>query len=75
MLADELLIADKRIDIMVSHDWPAGITEYGDVDELLKKKPFFREDIKKNALGNPATMSLLHVSFRFARIGCDCYLY
>uniref|UniRef100_A0A914ZVZ2 Lariat debranching enzyme C-terminal domain-containing protein n=2 Tax=Parascaris univalens TaxID=6257 RepID=A0A914ZVZ2_PARUN len=52
--------AEKPIDIMVSHDWPAGITEYGDVDELLKKKPFFREDIEKNALGNPATMSLLH---------------
>ncbi|KHN80109.1 Lariat debranching enzyme [Toxocara canis] len=49
-------IAAQRVDIMVSHDWPAGITDYGDVEDLLKKKPFFKEDIEKNALGNPATM-------------------
>ncbi|VDM41547.1 unnamed protein product [Toxocara canis] len=53
-------VAAQRVDIMVSHDWPAGITDYGDVEDLLKKKPFFKEDIEKNALGNPATMSLLH---------------
>ncbi|VDK68058.1 unnamed protein product [Anisakis simplex] len=48
------------IDVMLSHDWPAGITDYGNVDDLLRRKPFFKEDIQKNTLGNPATMCLVH---------------
>lgn len=57
-------IADlKKLDIMVSHDWPSGITDYGDVEALLRIKPHFADDIKKAALGNPATMNLLHVKF------------
>uniref|UniRef100_A0A8R1XV41 DBR1 domain-containing protein n=1 Tax=Onchocerca volvulus TaxID=6282 RepID=A0A8R1XV41_ONCVO len=52
---------ESPIDIMVTHDWPAGITDYGDVKQLLKLKPYFEEDLKKNALGNPASMTLLHV--------------
>lgn len=47
------------VDIMISHDWPAGITDYGDVDQLLKLKPYFKEDIQKNTLGNPASLGLL----------------
>uniref|UniRef100_A0A914V4A2 Ig-like domain-containing protein n=1 Tax=Plectus sambesii TaxID=2011161 RepID=A0A914V4A2_9BILA len=47
------------VDIVVSHDWPRGITDYGDVDTLLRVKPFFREEIDKGQLGNPSTMSLL----------------
>lgn len=46
---------------MVTHDWPAGITDYGDVKQLLRLKPYFEEDLKKNAIGNPASMTLLHV--------------
>ncbi|EJD76242.1 hypothetical protein LOAG_16772 [Loa loa] len=52
---------EPPIDIMVTHDWPAGITDYGDVKQLLRLKPYFEEDLKKNAIGNPATMTLLHV--------------
>lgn len=53
----------------MTHDWPAGITDYGDVQSLLKIKPYFREDIERNQLGNPATMDLLHVCFVFFK--CD----
>ncbi|CAG9529640.1 unnamed protein product [Cercopithifilaria johnstoni] len=52
---------EPPIDVMVTHDWPAGITDYGDVKQLLKLKPYFEEDLKKNAIGNPASMTLLHV--------------
>ncbi|VIO95582.1 Zinc finger, C2H2 type family protein [Brugia malayi] len=52
---------EPQIDIMVTHDWPAGITDYGDVKQLLRLKPYFEEDLKKNAIGNPASMTLLHV--------------
>lgn len=34
-------IKDK-VDVMLSHDWPRGITDYGDKEQLLKYKPFFR---------------------------------
>ena len=45
----------------MSHDWPAGITDFGDVQRLLRFKPYFREDIERNQLGNPATMDLIYV--------------
>ncbi|KAH7722605.1 RNA lariat debranching enzyme [Aphelenchoides avenae] len=54
----------NQLDIMISHDWPVGITnrEYGDLNWLLRVKPFFREDIERNQLGNPYTMELLKAS-------------
>ncbi|EKG00050.1 hypothetical protein TCSYLVIO_009026 [Trypanosoma cruzi] len=48
-----------HIDLFLSHDWPAGITKYGDETQLLRYKPFFEEDIRHGALGNPHTMTLL----------------
>ncbi|KAK6056302.1 hypothetical protein COOONC_06196 [Cooperia oncophora] len=48
------------IDIMVTHDWPAGIVDYGDKQSLLRTKPFFFADIESGKLGNPATMQLLY---------------
>ncbi|XP_024890903.1 lariat debranching enzyme isoform X2 [Temnothorax curvispinosus] len=48
-----------KIDIFLSHDWPTGVTKYGDVDTLLKQKPFFKDDIKSNTLGSPPCMELL----------------
>ena len=47
------------IDVFLSHDWPAGITKYGDERALLKKKPFFRADIESGKLGSPPLMHLL----------------
>ncbi|KAL3120351.1 hypothetical protein niasHT_001164 [Heterodera trifolii] len=48
------------LDIFFSHDWPAGITDFGDWETLLRIKPHFTEDVRNNRLGNPATMDLLH---------------
>ncbi|KAG8347667.1 hypothetical protein TRVL_01510 [Trypanosoma vivax] len=53
------IAGSSQIDIFVSHDWPAGITKYGDEGQLLRQKPFFEEDIRHGALGNPRTMALL----------------
>ncbi len=31
-----------KVDIGLSHDWPCGIYNHGDIQTLLQKKPFFR---------------------------------
>lgn len=43
----------QPIDIILSHDWPLNIHTCGDVGKLLRAKPFFRQDIDNNHLGNP----------------------
>lgn len=47
------------IDIMLSHDWPEGVYNFGDAESLLAQKPFFREDMAAGALGSPPSMALL----------------
>uniref|UniRef100_A0A8L8KAR6 Metallophos domain-containing protein n=1 Tax=Heligmosomoides polygyrus TaxID=6339 RepID=A0A8L8KAR6_HELPZ len=51
------------IDIVITHDWPAGIVDFGDKETLLRTKPFFRDDVESGKLGNPSTMQLLYVGF------------
>ncbi|KAL2723143.1 lariat debranching enzyme [Vespula maculifrons] len=52
-----------KIDIFLSHDWPNGVTKYGNEDKLLKGKPYFKTDIKNNTLGSPANMELLRYHY------------
>ena len=47
------------VDIFLSHDWPSNIWKYGNKAALLKKKPFFRDDMVSGKLGNPPLMSLM----------------
>ena len=44
---------------MLSHDWPSGVYNYGNVNQLLKRKPFFREEIERNELGSPSAAEVL----------------
>ncbi|EME26984.1 Lariat debranching enzyme [Galdieria sulphuraria] len=48
-----------KLDIFISHDWPEGVTEYGNKESLLKRKPFFRKDLEEGKLGNLGTKNLL----------------
>ncbi|KAI9452676.1 lariat debranching enzyme, C-terminal domain-containing protein [Russula earlei] len=44
-------------DVFLSHDWPSGITQHGDLDDLLRRKPHHH----RNALpqpGNPDEITL-----------------
>lgn len=52
----------KSIHLFASHDWPTGITKYGNEEDLLRFKPYFADDIAHNALGNPNTLSLLRAA-------------
>lgn len=32
----------QPLNIFLSHDWPTGICDYGDKEQLIRFKPFFR---------------------------------
>ena len=49
----------SRVDIMLSHDWPLGIEQFGDTQDLLRRKPFFREEVNQNSLGSPPNREIL----------------
>lgn len=48
-----------QLDIMLSHDWPEQIWEYGNKEQLLRFKPYFREDIENGRLGSGPCWDLL----------------
>lgn len=43
----------------MSHDWPKNIWNYGDVNTLLKIKPYFKPDIDTGSLGSPPLKLIL----------------
>lgn len=59
MEINKLMAISGHVDVFLSHDWPSGITIYGDQGALLKKKRFLARDIAHNSLGSPPAMSLL----------------
>ncbi|XP_011495378.1 PREDICTED: lariat debranching enzyme [Ceratosolen solmsi marchali] len=52
-----------RIDMFMTHDWPLGITDFGNVKALLRKKSFLKRDIDNNVLGSPPGMELLKLHY------------
>ena len=38
---------------MLSHDWPRGVTDHGDVARLLRYKKHFADDTSQDRLGSP----------------------
>lgn len=36
----------EPVDIFLSHDWPRGIEQYGNVAELVRLKPFFQKEVR-----------------------------
>lgn len=53
---------DDSIGIFIGHDWPRGVTKYGNSEELtnqFKYKPFFKKDIQNSVFGNPAQTYLM----------------
>lgn len=66
---DRLRRIGRPLDIFISHDWPRGVTEFGNLDKLLMAKPFLATEISNDTFGNPGTMELLRQlqpSFWFA---------
>ena len=55
----KLLQYTGEIDIMLSHDWPRGIANYGNKSLLCSKKKFLKEEIDNESLGSPPAEKLL----------------
>lgn len=51
--------SSTRPDVFFSHDWPQGIEQAGDIGSLLRRKPFFRQEVQTNSLGSPPLLHLL----------------
>ncbi|EEA08573.1 serine/threonine protein phosphatase, putative [Cryptosporidium muris RN66] len=47
------------VDIMISHDWPNGIERFGNLRYLLKRKPFFKDDIENGNFGIRGCMDIM----------------
>ncbi|PKA48434.1 Lariat debranching enzyme [Apostasia shenzhenica] len=55
----KLLQLEEPIDIFLSHDWPLGITEFGNWEKLIQQKPFFKEEVQSRTLGSKPAAELL----------------
>ena len=42
---------EDGIAVVLTHDWPRGIARYGDLNALLRRKPYLRAEISNNTLG------------------------
>lgn len=56
---NRLLRLQGSIDVFLSHDWPAGIARHGDINALLRRKSFLRQEIDDGSLGSPPAAQLL----------------
>lgn len=41
----KLMQLEEPLDIFLSHDWPVGITDYGDTQALMRQKPHFVQEV------------------------------
>eukprot|EP00088_Acartia_fossae_P049504 TRINITY_DN5455_c1_g1_i9.p1 TRINITY_DN5455_c1_g1~~TRINITY_DN5455_c1_g1_i9.p1 ORF type:complete len:543 (-),score=132.16 TRINITY_DN5455_c1_g1_i9:340-1968(-) len=46
-------------DIMLSHDWPRGVTKYGNAEQLIRFKKHFKDEIEQDKLGSSPTWEIL----------------
>ncbi|CAM9984150.1 unnamed protein product [Ascophyllum nodosum] len=49
-----------HVDVCLSHDWPRGIAQHGNMNALFRKKAFLKPEVEDNSLGSPAAEKLLH---------------
>jgi lariat debranching enzyme len=63
-------------DVFLSHDWPCGVEQYGDLNDFLRRKPFLRGDIQSKQLGSllrnlKPSWWLLHTYTRASKFACS----
>jgi lariat debranching enzyme len=56
----KLMHVKEPLDIFLSHDWPLGITEYGNWQKLIRAKKHFEEEVNNRTLGSKPAAELLN---------------
>ena len=57
---------DKPVDIVPTHDWPSGIQNHGNIDKLVRLKPYAAYQIKAGDYGDaPLTDVLKNIKPRY----------
>ena len=54
------LLSGNPMDIFLSHDWPKNIYNFGNKEQLMRFKPFLRDEIESCTLGSNSAEDLLH---------------
>ena len=52
----------EPLDIFLSHDWPLGITEYGNWQKLIRAKKHFEEEVMSTGLRECLMLKLTGVA-------------
>ncbi|KAG4203684.1 hypothetical protein ERO13_A05G415901v2 [Gossypium hirsutum] len=55
----KLMHLEEPIDIFLSHDWPLGITNYGNWQQFVCYKKHFKDEIQQGTLGSKPAAQLL----------------
>lgn len=50
----KLLQVRGQVDVGLSHDWPRGIEKHGDLQQLYRLRPMWKEESMDGSLGSPA---------------------
>ncbi|KAK7746768.1 lariat debranching enzyme [Cytospora paraplurivora] len=50
----KLLQIREQVDVGLSHDWPRGIEKHGDVQQLYRLRPMWKQESLDGSLGSPA---------------------
>ncbi|KKY29967.1 putative lariat debranching enzyme [Diaporthe ampelina] len=64
-----LLQIKGQVDVGLSHDWPRGVEKHGDVQQLYRTRPMWKEESLDGSLGSPAAeyvMDRLRPAFWFS---------
>jgi len=49
----------RAVGAFLSHDWPTGIAQHGNISNLLRRKRFLADEIANDSLGSPAGATVL----------------
>ncbi|KAL9053762.1 MAG: hypothetical protein Q9162_004560 [Coniocarpon cinnabarinum] len=56
----KLMQLRTQVDVGLSHDWPKGVEQHGDLHWLLRVKKHFKEDVQRKLLGSNAASYVLN---------------
>lgn len=77
----KLLQIREQVDVGLSHDWPRGVEKHGDVEQLYRLRPMWKEESLDGSLGSvaaeyvmnrlrPAYWFSAHMHWKYSAVKC-----